>query len=98
MCSCCIYHTLHLNCFNLNLNLLFRTRTVQKLIETIKTKEEISLVMSAFQTGFLDIVKDPNGNHVIQGCLQHFDVEDNKVQFNFSCSNYASYMLIEQTT
>ncbi|KAF3338079.1 putative pumilio 8 [Carex littledalei] len=58
------------------------TRTVQKLVETIKTKEEISLVMSALQAGFLDIVKDLNGNHVIQRCLQSFDGDDNKLIFD----------------
>ncbi|XP_078172877.1 putative pumilio homolog 7, chloroplastic [Carex rostrata] len=58
------------------------TRTVQKLVETIKTKEEISLVISALQAGFLDIVKDLNGNHVIQRCLQSFDGDDNKLIFD----------------
>ncbi|KAJ3675246.1 hypothetical protein LUZ60_004288 [Juncus effusus] len=57
------------------------TRAVQKLVETVKTKEEISLVISALEPGFLDLMKDPNGNHVIQKCLQFFTAEDNKVIF-----------------
>ena len=52
---------------------------VQKLVETIKTKNQISLVKSALEPGFLDLIKDLNGNHVIQRCLQCLSYEDNKV-------------------
>ncbi|KAJ4762015.1 pumilio 12 [Rhynchospora pubera] len=63
------------------------TRTVQKLVKTIKMKEEISLVVSALQFGFLKIAKDLNGNHVIQQCLQFFDEEDNKAIFDTSIAH-----------
>lgn len=53
---------------------------VQKLIETVNTRKQISLVKSALEPGFLDLIKDLNGNHVIQRCLQCFSDEDNKVQ------------------
>lgn len=56
-----------------------RTRVVQKLIETLKGRREISLVMAALQPGFLDLIKDLNGNHVIKRCLQCLSNEDNKV-------------------
>lgn len=52
---------------------------VQKLIETVRAKKQISLVNSALEPGFLALVKDPNGNHVIQRCLQCFSNDDNKV-------------------
>ena len=52
---------------------------VQKLIETLKTKQQISLVISALESGFLALIKDLNGNHVIQRCLQCFPGEDSKV-------------------
>lgn len=55
------------------------TRVVQKLIETLKTRQQISLVISALEPGFLALIKDLNGNHVVQRCLQCFTTEDSKV-------------------
>ncbi|XP_047176130.1 uncharacterized protein LOC124843428 [Vigna umbellata] len=57
------------------------TRVVQKLIETLKTRQQISLVVSALQPGFLVLIKDLNGNHVVQHCLQCLSNEDNKFIF-----------------
>ncbi|XP_041992594.1 putative pumilio homolog 8, chloroplastic isoform X2 [Salvia splendens] len=57
------------------------TRVVQKLVETLKTKQQISLVISALESGFLALIKDLNGNHVIQRCLQSFPAEDSKFIF-----------------
>ncbi|XP_022725606.1 putative pumilio homolog 7, chloroplastic isoform X2 [Durio zibethinus] len=54
------------------------TRVVQKLIETLKTRQQISLVISALEPGFLSLIKDLNGNHVVQRCLQCLSSEDNK--------------------
>ena len=56
---------------------------MQKLIESLKDKNQTSHVISALQPGFLTLIKDPNGNHVIQRCLQHFNYEDSKV-YRFS--------------
>ncbi|KAF8646418.1 hypothetical protein HU200_065862 [Digitaria exilis] len=58
------------------------TRAVQKLIESLKTREEISLVVDALRPGFLELIKDPNGNHVVQKCLQSFEANDNKAIFD----------------
>ncbi|KAL0387145.1 UNVERIFIED_CONTAM: putative pumilio7, chloroplastic [Sesamum radiatum] len=55
------------------------TRVVQKLVETLKTTQQISLVISALEPGFLCPHQDLNGNHVIQRCLQCFTSEDSKV-------------------
>ncbi|CAL0317870.1 unnamed protein product [Lupinus luteus] len=55
------------------------TRVVQKLIETLKTKKQVSLLRSAIQPGFVDLIKDLNGNHVIQRCLQCLSCQDNEV-------------------
>jgi hypothetical protein len=52
---------------------------VQKLIESLRTREEIRLVVDALRPGFLELIKDPNGNHVVQKCLQSFEADDNKV-------------------
>ncbi|KAL5176113.1 putative pumilio 7, chloroplastic [Glycine soja] len=57
------------------------TRVVQKLIETLKTRQQISLVVAALEPGFLALIKDLNGNHVVQHCLQCLSNEDNKFIF-----------------
>ncbi|XP_039006215.1 putative pumilio homolog 8, chloroplastic [Hibiscus syriacus] len=57
------------------------TRVVQKLIESLKTRQQISLVISALEPGFLSLIKDLNGNHVLQRCLQCLTSEDNKFIF-----------------
>lgn len=56
------------------------TRVVQKLIETLKKREEISLVIEALEPGFISLIEDLNGNHVVQRCLQCFTTEDSKVR------------------
>ncbi|GAB4861209.1 hypothetical protein Ancab_036367 [Ancistrocladus abbreviatus] len=58
------------------------TRVVQKLIETLETRKEIQSVILALEPGFLDLIKDLNGNHVVQRCLQCFSSEDNKFIFD----------------
>ncbi|KAK7282811.1 hypothetical protein RIF29_11881 [Crotalaria pallida] len=58
------------------------TRVVQKLIETLNSPQQISLVRSAIQPGFLDLIKDLNGNHVIQRCLQCLSCQDNEFIFD----------------
>ena len=64
----------YIECLKLNLTSLFlfsvSTRVVQKLIETLKTRQQISLVVAALEPGFLALIKDLNGNHVVQHCLQ----------------------------
>ncbi|XWS63158.1 hypothetical protein CRYUN_Cryun06bG0072200 [Craigia yunnanensis] len=57
------------------------TRVVQKLIGTLKTRQQISLVISALEPGFLSLIKDLNGNHVVQRCLQCLSCKDNKFIF-----------------
>ncbi|KAK2659726.1 hypothetical protein Ddye_006259 [Dipteronia dyeriana] len=60
----------------------YGTRVVQKLIETLKTRQQISLVKGALKPGFLDLIKDLNGNHVLQRCLQCLSNEDNEFIFD----------------
>ncbi|KAK8580330.1 hypothetical protein V6N13_143441 [Hibiscus sabdariffa] len=60
----------------------YGTRVVQKLIETLKSRQQISLIKSALKPGILDLIKDLNGNHVLQRCLQCLDNEDNKIIFD----------------
>ncbi|CAN4080456.1 unnamed protein product [Withania somnifera] len=57
------------------------TRVVQKLIETMKTRMEINLVIRALQPGILSLMMDVNGNHVIQRCLHCLSKDHNKIIF-----------------
>ncbi|XP_021747667.1 LOW QUALITY PROTEIN: putative pumilio homolog 7, chloroplastic, partial [Chenopodium quinoa] len=58
------------------------TRVVQKLIESLKSRKQISLVIRALEPGFIDLIKDLNGNHVVQRCLQCLSSDDNKFIFD----------------
>ncbi|XP_010477484.1 PREDICTED: putative pumilio homolog 8, chloroplastic [Camelina sativa] len=59
----------------------YGTRVVQRLVESIKTRKQITLVKSALRPGFLNLIRDLNGNHVIQRCLQCLSTEDNEFIF-----------------
>ncbi|EPY19095.1 RNA-binding protein regulatory protein (pumilio family) [Strigomonas culicis] len=52
------------------------TFSVQKMIETISTREEMEIVRSALSKDVVRLVKDTHGNHVIQKVLQRFDYSD----------------------
>ncbi|RWR89880.1 Pumilio RNA-binding repeat [Cinnamomum micranthum f. kanehirae] len=70
------------------------TRVVQKLIETLKTREQIYLVVLALEPGFLHLSQDLNGNHVILSCLRSLSNEDNKFIFNSAakyCEDIATH-------
>uniref|UniRef100_A0A803NE92 PUM-HD domain-containing protein n=1 Tax=Chenopodium quinoa TaxID=63459 RepID=A0A803NE92_CHEQI len=53
-----------------------------KLIESLKSRKQISLVIRALEPGFIDLIKDLNGNHVVQRCLQCLSSDDNKFIFD----------------
>ncbi|XP_066357066.1 putative pumilio homolog 7, chloroplastic [Miscanthus floridulus] len=63
------------------------TRVVQRLIETVRSRDQIMLIISALQPNFMLLVNDPNGNHVIQKCLTNFGAEDNKFIFEGAAAN-----------
>ncbi|KAJ4874513.1 hypothetical protein Rs2_39531 [Raphanus sativus] len=72
----------------------YGTRVVQRLVETIRTGKQVSMVKSALRPGFLDLIKDLNGNHVIQRCLQCLGTEDNKFIFDAAtkfCTEIATH-------
>ncbi|KAH9299581.1 hypothetical protein KI387_031263, partial [Taxus chinensis] len=62
---------------NISLN-MHGTRAVQRLIETLKTPEQISLVVKSLKSGVVTLIKDLNGNHVVQRCLQCLNDKDNQ--------------------
>ncbi|KAJ0266954.1 Pumilio 12 [Hirschfeldia incana] len=47
------------------------TRVIQKIVETVKRQDEISIIISALRHGIVTIMKNVNGNHVVQRCLQY---------------------------
>eukprot|EP00301_Raphidiophrys_heterophryoidea_P019312 c426_g1_i1.p1 GENE.c426_g1_i1~~c426_g1_i1.p1 ORF type:complete len:712 (+),score=112.32 c426_g1_i1:137-2272(+) len=57
------------------------TRAVQKVIDCVEKPEQIEMVALALGTDVVPLVKDLNGNHVIQRCLQKFGPE--RCQFIF---------------
>lgn len=55
------------------------TRALQRTIEFLTTKEQIRLLQSALDGSVVRIIRDINGNHVVQKCLSTLD--DEGVQF-----------------
>ncbi|XP_020588923.1 pumilio homolog 12-like [Phalaenopsis equestris] len=47
------------------------TRVVQKIIETVQTPEQISMIVSSLAPNIISVMKHINGNHVAQRCLQY---------------------------
>ena len=52
------------------------TRAVQKLVETLRLPEQAALATAALCPGVVALIKDLNGNHVVQRCLQRLSAED----------------------
>eukprot|EP00698_Gefionella_okellyi_P001989 TRINITY_DN1186_c1_g1_i1.p1 TRINITY_DN1186_c1_g1~~TRINITY_DN1186_c1_g1_i1.p1 ORF type:complete len:539 (-),score=95.59 TRINITY_DN1186_c1_g1_i1:95-1711(-) len=58
------------------------TRAVQKIIESVRTVEEAQLIRHALQSSVVPLIKDLNGNHVIQRCLHHLGAAHNQFIFD----------------
>lgn len=71
---------------NISLN-MHGTRAVQKLIETLQTTEQISMAIKSLKQGVVTLMKDLNGNHVVQRCLQHLNHEDSQFIFDAAASH-----------
>ncbi|KAH9597747.1 Pumilio RNA-binding repeat [Trypanosoma melophagium] len=52
------------------------TFSVQKMVETIATREEMEILREALSKDVVRLVKDAHGNHVIQKVLQRFNHND----------------------
>ncbi|KAL6545911.1 hypothetical protein OROGR_009785 [Orobanche gracilis] len=63
------------------------TRAVQKLLEHLTTPEQRSIVIAVLRRITLALIKNNNGQHVIQHCLKHFPNEDNKHILNVVADN-----------
>ncbi|MCO5579724.1 hypothetical protein L7F22_033584 [Adiantum nelumboides] len=63
------------------------TRAVQKLIETLSLAEQVRLVVGSLKQGVVTLIKDLNGNHVVQRCLQRLSTEDSQFIFDAAASH-----------
>uniref|UniRef100_A0A0D9XZE8 PUM-HD domain-containing protein n=1 Tax=Leersia perrieri TaxID=77586 RepID=A0A0D9XZE8_9ORYZ len=64
------------------------TRVVQKVIETINSPDEISMVVCALSSGAIDLMMDTNGCHVALRCLQKFSHEHKAFLLNAAMDYY----------
>ncbi|KAG8048699.1 hypothetical protein GUJ93_ZPchr0009g322 [Zizania palustris] len=64
------------------------TRVVQKVIETINSSDEVSMVVSALSPGAITLMMDANGCHVALRCLQKFSHEHNAFLLNAAVEYY----------
>ncbi|KVH89212.1 Armadillo-like helical [Cynara cardunculus var. scolymus] len=57
----------------------YGTRAIQKLLENLKDPNQIMMVIRALHCGAAKLANDPNGHHVLQYCLLHFDSDFNQL-------------------
>ncbi|RKP34971.1 armadillo-type protein [Dimargaris cristalligena] len=62
---------------NISLN-MHGTRAVQKMIEFLSNKAQIRAAIIALKASVVPLIKDLNGNHVIQKCLNRLTSEENQ--------------------
>ncbi|KAL0224492.1 hypothetical protein P9112_003882 [Eukaryota sp. TZLM1-RC] len=58
------------------------TRSVQKMVEYATSQEERRIIISSLANHVIPLIKDLNGNHVIQKCLQFFNSFENQFIFD----------------
>ncbi|CED84004.1 arm repeat-containing protein [Phaffia rhodozyma] len=58
------------------------TRAVQKMIDFLSTPRQIHSIILALSANVVPLIKDLNGNHVIQKCLNRLVPEDNQFIYN----------------
>jgi hypothetical protein len=64
------------------------TRAIQKLIEVVvKFPKHVSAVVESIQGNEILLIKDTNGNHVIQRCLNFLGYPNNDFIYNVVCLN-----------
>eukprot|EP01026_Neomeris_dumetosa_P081042 TRINITY_DN904_c0_g1_i1.p1 TRINITY_DN904_c0_g1~~TRINITY_DN904_c0_g1_i1.p1 ORF type:complete len:718 (-),score=95.06 TRINITY_DN904_c0_g1_i1:454-2607(-) len=61
------------------------TRAVQKVLETLRTPEQIQMVIETFKPGVVDLIMDLNGNHVVQKCLQKLGPDMSQFIYDAAC-------------
>ncbi|KAJ1645652.1 hypothetical protein LPJ64_002769 [Coemansia asiatica] len=70
------------------------TRAVQKMIESLSSQDQIEAVISALHDSVVMLIRDLNGNHVIQKCLSQLSSKNNQFIYDSvaqSCSEVATH-------
>lgn len=76
-----ILHRVSADLVAISLN-LHGTRAVQKLVESINTPAEVEILVNSLKSSVVILIKDLNGNHVIQRALHHLSANDNQFIYN----------------
>jgi len=63
------------------------TRAVQKMIDYLSTQRQVQSLIMALNLNVVTLIKDLNGNHVIQKCLNTLPPEDNQFIYNAVANN-----------
>ncbi|TPX50553.1 hypothetical protein SeLEV6574_g00860 [Synchytrium endobioticum] len=63
------------------------TRAVQKLLDVLGNPDQIRKVVLALSTNVVALMKDLNGNHVIQKCLSRMSPENTQFIYNAATEN-----------
>ncbi|XP_024031999.1 pumilio homolog 12 isoform X2 [Morus notabilis] len=63
------------------------TRAIQKVIETLNSTEQFSMVVFSLAHDTVALIKNMNGNHVAQRCLQHLTDEHSQFLFDAATSH-----------
>ncbi|KAF9487698.1 ARM repeat-containing protein [Pleurotus eryngii] len=71
---------------NISLN-MHGTRAVQKMIDFLSTRRQIHSIILALSLHVVVLIKDLNGNHIIQKCLNKLALEDNQFIYNAVAAN-----------
>lgn len=70
-----ILETLQFNLFQISIN-QHGTRALQKVIDNLNNNHQLALLMKGLKPYIIDLIKDLNGNHVIQKILNKYPPED----------------------
>uniref|UniRef100_A0A060T4L6 ARAD1C41778p n=1 Tax=Blastobotrys adeninivorans TaxID=409370 RepID=A0A060T4L6_BLAAD len=63
------------------------TRALQKMIESISNQTQVDLIVGALQSSVVRLIKDLNGNHVIQKCLHKLSPQGAQFIYDVVCRN-----------
>ncbi|KAI9313031.1 armadillo-type protein [Dichotomocladium elegans] len=63
------------------------TRAIQKMVEFTSSPEQIGHIVKALAPNVVTLIKDLNGNHVIQRCLQRLSAESKQFIYNAVSKN-----------
>lgn len=63
------------------------TRAIQKMIEFLTLPEQIERTIQALSPNVVTLIKDINGNHVIQKCLHRLSSEDKQFIYDAVSEN-----------